>query len=199
MTTPGGWSTDSSGTGAQRYFDGLNWTEHQLTAPSPKRRVWPWILTGVIVQFLGLCGTVVVVGDHLEALHSLIHPDATITDGGLQFALTNFTNGALQDGPQPTGEYFLAHLTVTNSSQETQSFTVQNQKLIDAAGREYPAIGMVTELAWMDETKLVDIKPGATLKVILRFDGPKATKLTAIELHESESSTGARVSVRWPR
>jgi hypothetical protein len=67
--------------------------------------------------------------------------------------------------------------------------------LVDATGREYPAIAMVSESAPKTETTTLDFSPGVTLKVRVRFDGPRQTHLTAIELHDSASSAGARVSV----
>jgi hypothetical protein len=84
---------------------------------------------------------------------------------------------------------------VIDSGTEAQSFAVQNRKLIDAAGRDYPAMNMVAETSWKDETTTVDINPGATLKVVLRFDGPKSTKLEAVVLHGSTSSAGTRFNV----
>ena len=65
--------------------------------------------------------------------------------------------------------------------------------LIDAKGREYPAIAMVSEAAPKTETTTLNVSPGVTLKVRMRFEGPRQPRLTTLELHGSASSAGARV------
>lgn len=62
---PPGWYPDPSGAPGTRYWDGYQWT---VSPPRPgfvsarKRPVWPWILVGVVVLFLGGCGAMVMIG-----------------------------------------------------------------------------------------------------------------------------------------
>ncbi|MDT5358821.1 MAG: hypothetical protein QOC69_583 [Mycobacterium sp.] len=195
MTTPAGWYPDPSGAGGQLYFDGANWTDYQAVAPVQKRPVWPWILAGVLL-FFGGCGTVLVVGSYLGLGSSSTTHTATkgepVSDGTFQFVVTNFAKASFQEHPQPKGVYVIATLTVTNTGNQPHSFIVQNQKLIDAAGREYAADDMAA-YSTFQETTALDIAPGLTLNVSMRFDAPKGVKLTAIELHESASTAGATV------
>jgi hypothetical protein len=193
MTTPAGWYPDPSGAPAQRYFDGVSWTDHQVA--TPRRRVWPWIVPVVLVLFVGVCAAVLVVGDHLGSWSSLTHHGATARDGHVQFELVHFGPAELQNDPRPTGEYFLARCAVTNAGGDPLSFAASDQKLVDAAGREYPAMHMVDQASPRHETDVLTVGPGVTVKVIMRFEGPKHTELMAIEVHESSSSTGARVSL----
>jgi hypothetical protein len=77
---------------------------------------------------------------------------------------------------------------------EPQSFLVQNQKLIDKAGREYPAADMAAD-SLNQQTTILNMSPGLTLKVRMRFDVPMSAKLTSVKLHGSASSAGATVSL----
>lgn len=61
---PPGWYPDPSGAPSTRYWDGHQWTLAQ-SAPglAPRKRpVWPWILVGVVVLFLGGCGALIAMG-----------------------------------------------------------------------------------------------------------------------------------------
>ena len=58
---PSGWYPDPSGAPRQRYFDGKDWTEHYAPlatgaaplVPQPtKRKVWPWVVGGVVAILL---------------------------------------------------------------------------------------------------------------------------------------------------
>jgi len=99
---------------------------------------------------------------------------------------------SLQSDPQPTGVYFIAVVNVTNMGKEPRSFVVQNQKLINAAGRKYAAMS-ANVASTKQETKTVVVKPGQVIEVAMRFDVPTEPKVTAIELHESPTSAGAKV------
>jgi len=192
MQAQPGWYPDPSGADGERYFDGTDWTDRRAVTAVRKRRLWPWIVAGVLVLFFGLCGTAFVVGSHWGMWTDRVR---AVRDGQLEFVLTDFSKAELQDSPRPAGEYVLASVTVIDTGTEAHSFSVQNQQLIDATGRKYPAMGMVAETAWKHEVTTVDVKPGTSLKVVLRFDGPKATKLEAVEFHDSPSSAGARFNL----
>jgi hypothetical protein len=196
MTTPAGWYPDPSGAGGQRYFDGASWTDHQGVAPVRKRRVWPWIVTVVLLLLLGGCGTFLV--SERSSISSVISAARMATagdpvdDGSLRFVVTSVGKANIQSDPQPAGVYFIADVNVTNMGKEPRSFDVQNQKLINAAGRKYAAMSADVVAAKL-ETKTVVVKPGEVIEVAMRFDVPRQPKVTEIELHESPTSAGAKV------
>jgi hypothetical protein len=198
MTTPAGWYPDPSGSGGQRYFDGANWADSQAVTPVRKRLVWPWIVAGVLLLFFGGCGAVVMVGTHLSSLSWMAGAAAMgdpVSDGEFRFVVTHFSKASLQGDPPPRGEYVIAVVTVTNTGNEPRSLLVQNQKLIDVAGREYAGADMSADELHNQLTTALKMNADLTLTVRMRFDVPKGTKLMTIELHESASSAGTKVSL----
>lgn len=198
MSTPAGWYPDPSGSGDQRYFDGANWTSSQTVAPVRKRRMWPWIVAGVLVLSFGGCVAVLKGGTHLSCLSWLAGAAAKgdpVSDGQLQFVVTDFSRALLQGHPPPRGEYVIAVVTVTNTGNEPRSFLVQNQKLIDVGRREYAGADMSADELHNQLTTALKLNSGLSLTVRMRFDVPKGSKLMTIELHESASSTGAKAAV----
>jgi hypothetical protein len=139
--------------------------------------------------------TVFVVGEHMGACSVLTGQGAIAKDGDVQFALKDFYQGESRDAPQSLGKAFIATIAVTNSGNGPQSFAARDQKLIDAADREYPAMGMVARPSPKHETTTLNVDPGVTLDVLIRFEGLNSTKPAAVELHQSTSSTGARISL----
>ena len=92
------------------------------------------------------------------------------------------------------GEFIVITMSVTNIGNEAQNYFGQNQKVIDANGREYEAnsaAGM-----WMNTGLSImgDINPGNAIQVKIAFDVPPGTQATELELHDSMFSGG--VSVR---
>ena len=92
------------------------------------------------------------------------------------------------------GEFIVITMSVTNIGNEAQNYFGQNQKVIDANGREYEAnsaAGM-----WMNTGLSImgDINPGNAIQVKIAFDVPPGTRATELELHDSMFSGG--VSVR---
>jgi hypothetical protein len=123
---------------------------------------------------------------------------STVSDGKFQFRVTDV--GPLPAnwyGPAPTarGQWLIATMTVTNTGNEPQSFFVQNQKLIDADGREYAADTMASYAFNSNTTMVLDMNPGFTITAKVPFDVPPGTPVAAIEVHDSAFSGGARVKV----
>ena len=172
---------------------------HGATTPAPpprKRSVWPWMVAGVLFLVLvGGCGTFLVTeSDWGSNSNSSAGRGDSVRDGQFQFVVTDVAKAAVQADPRPKGEYVLVDITVTNTRNQPQLFLLHNQKLIDADGREYAPFGMAA-LRMDHETTILSIPPGVATLVMMRFDVPKGTKPMAIELHDSASSPGAKVSL----
>ena len=87
-------------------------------------------------------------------------------------------------------------MTVTNTGNEPQSFFIQNQKLIDSAGREFAADTTASyEMNPANNTMVLDMNPGFSVTAKVPFDVPPETPVAAIEVHDSAFSGGARVRV----
>jgi hypothetical protein len=86
-------------------------------------------------------------------------------------------------------------MTVQNNSNQPQSFFATNQKLIDTAGRQYAADGTAAIAMNPQDSMVVDMNPGFSVTVKVPFDMPPGTQPSAIEVHDSAFSGGARVQV----
>ncbi|HSS24918.1 MAG TPA: DUF4352 domain-containing protein [Mycobacterium sp.] len=92
------------------------------------------------------------------------------------------------------GEFVVITMSVANIGDQPQNYFGDNQKVIDATGREY---GAKTEAnMWMNTSTspLGAINPGNSIRVKAAFDVPPGTQPTVLELHDSMFSGG--VSVR---
>jgi len=49
---PRGWDADAAGAHASRYWDGQQWTEATAQHPRRQRRVWPWVIGGLIAIWM---------------------------------------------------------------------------------------------------------------------------------------------------
>jgi hypothetical protein len=167
------------------------WDAQGSTEPATarwKRLAWPWLVVGILLLVVvGGCGAFLVAESDWGS-NDAVH------DGQFEFFVTDFRKATVRTEPPPDGENFLALLSVTNTGTDPRPFVVGNQKLIDAAGHGYAARGMA-DLHLDHETTILEIPPGATTKLGIRFDVPIGTRLTAIELHESATSRGATIDL----
>ena len=200
MTTPAGWYPDPSGAAGQRYFDGVDWTEHRAAPTARRRRRWPWIVAAVLLLCFSGCGAFLV-AEH-RSISSLLSGDrlavfgqtdtgVPFDDGSLRFVIDSVGKASLQSDPQPTGAYYVVDVTVTNTGTGPRSLSARDQTWIDARNDEYAAVGMSVG-ASRQESRTVVVNPGQVVKVTLRFDVPKQRQASAIELHESATSAGVR-------
>jgi hypothetical protein len=73
---------------------------------------------------------------------------------------------------------------------------VQNQKLIDSAGRQYASDSSAAVFNPSNMVTVMDMNPGFTIDdVKVPFDVPPGTPITAVEVHDSAFSGGTRVTV----
>jgi hypothetical protein len=120
-----------------------------------------------------------------------------VRDGKFEFVVTDVSTPANWYGdPRPRGQWMIATMTVTNTGDKPQSFFVQNQKLIDTAGREYAADSMAAlSMNRDDNAMVIDMNPGFSITAKVPFDVPPGTQVSAVEVHDSALSGGARVKV----
>ncbi|MGV9636302.1 DUF4352 domain-containing protein [Nocardia rhamnosiphila] len=136
-------------------------TKPQYPVPYPqpprKSRTALWIALGVLGFFVLLCGGCAgIIADDTDNPSSTnvgagstpdrgdeIDPAGTeVRDGKFAFVVTQVDppvksvgNDFL--GTTAQGEFILLHIDVTNTSDQPQSYSGGNQKLIDAQGREF--------------------------------------------------------------
>jgi hypothetical protein len=205
---PPGWYPDPSGAPGQRYFDGARWTEHRSFTPQKSHagKTALWVTLAVVVLFFGGCATLIAIGANMDDSSSgggssgaVAGIGQNVSDGKFSFVVTEV--GPLPTnwyGPVPTprGQWVIATMNVMNTGNEPQSFFVDNQKLIDSVGREYAPDTMASYAMNSNATMVLDMNPGFTLTAVkVPFDVPPGTQVSAVELHDSAFSGGARVQV----
>lgn len=160
-----------------------------------KRLAWPSMVVGVLfLVVVGGCSTFLVAESDWGSSSNSTSRGDPVRDGQFMFVVTDFRKAGVQADPQPNGEYFVVMATVTNTGNEPHSLVLGYQKLIDAADHRYAPRGMAA-LRMDHETTILEIPPGASTKVGIRFDVPVGTQPTAVELHDSASSRGATIGL----
>ncbi|WP_280467108.1 DUF4352 domain-containing protein [Nocardia cyriacigeorgica] len=176
--------------------------------PRQKRRVWPWVLGGILASiFLLFGGCALLVGGAAhevakqESERTVAAPVGTeVRDGKFSFVVTRVDTPVKTVGDnqflqqQAQGEYILVHVEVTNTADRPQTYFGENQKLVDDQGRVF---GNDTRAEMnLNEHLASEINPGNKISVVLAFDVPEGTSPAAIEFHDSMFSGGARVAVK---
>lgn len=190
---------DPSGAPRQRYWDGQQWTGH-APWPAPKsHRIGLWIALGiaaVVVLLFGGCTAMVAIGSQLQKTADggeAASPGTPVLDGNFLFVVTDVSTPANGlSAPRPRGQWIIATITVRNIDEERQGFLACNQKLVDSAGHTYAA-DTAAAVAMNNGSMQIDMNPGAHITLNVPFDVPPGTQPTAIELHDSVFSGGARV------
>ena len=95
------------------------------------------------------------------------------------------------------GKYCVVGLQIRNIADDPQLFLGKAQKAYDAGGAEFGDDELAGLYVNRDtQTFLRKIDPGHKVTGKIVFDVPKATTLTAVELHDSPLSGGVRVTLR---
>ena len=95
------------------------------------------------------------------------------------------------------GQYCLLYVKVTNIGNEKQSLFSSNQKLFDAANKQYSADDVATTYAGpQGSTWYSDVNPGNSVEGVIVFDLPKDVAPTMAELHDSAFSGGVKVELK---
>ncbi|MBU6213246.1 MAG: DUF4352 domain-containing protein [Actinomycetales bacterium] len=127
----------------------------------------------------------------------------TVRDGKFEFKVNTVKCGIESVGSdftvaKPQGEFCKISITVTNIGNEAQMLLSSNQKMLDAAGREFEASSGDVFMA-DDSTRalfLSNINPGNSVTGPVYFDVPPGTAPDKIELHDSAFSDGTSVSLK---
>jgi hypothetical protein len=89
------------------------------------------------------------------------------------------------------GRFCLVGVSVENAGHHTQVLDGAAQRVVDTRGRAYPVAGRAE--AFLADPWGEAIPPGRTVRGVLPFDVPARTRLSALVMHESATSRGARV------
>jgi hypothetical protein len=125
---------------------------------------------------------------------------APVRDGKFEFTVTTIRSGVRQVGDtdfgvKAQGQFVLVSVTVENIGDEPQSLFGDNQKLFDAAGREYSADSEAAIYLEDSNSLWEEINPGNKVDGVIVFDVPKGTDPTRLELHDSLFSGGVEVTL----
>lgn len=163
-------------------------------SPAPRSKAWLWILVAVVAVpalFFGGCAAIIAVAtrNSPEELDTSTEwrPSAGIghevRDGQFAFVVQSVQPAVGRREPRPRGQSVVVTITVRNIGGEPHSFLVQNQKLIDAQGREYAA----------DTMAAMTMNPGLDVAARLPFDVPADVWPTELLLRDSAQSAGVTV------
>jgi hypothetical protein len=198
-----GWYPDPSGAPRQRYWDGQQWTGHAPPRPTLSRGGILLALAGAMVVallFAG-CSAMIVAGSKPHvADRDRFHgptgvPGSRLHDGDFEFMISEVSAPSTwRAEPRPRGVWIIATATVRNLDDESQEFAANNQRLIASDGHSYLA-DVHAAVAMNNSSMVIKVNPGADITMKLPFDVPEGTMPTAIELHDSVFSDGARVRV----
>jgi hypothetical protein len=198
-----GWYPDPSGAPRQRYWDGRQWTGHAPERATLSRKGL-WIAVSVIALialFFGGCTAMIAAGSksHAPTTDKFRGPTGVVGsalhDGDLEFVVSEVSTAANWRGdPRPKGQWIIATMTVRNLDDEPQEFAANNQRLLDSDGHVYAA-DTEAAVSMNKSSMVITMSPGESITMKLPFDVPAGTLPTAVELHESVFSEGARIQV----
>jgi hypothetical protein len=84
-------------------------------------------------------------------------------------------------------------VAVENAGEEARLLDDGAQRAVDTRGRAYAVAGRAAALLNDRTPTLGRIAPGTTVRGVLPFDVPRGTRLSALVLHDTPGSRGARV------
>jgi hypothetical protein len=126
----------------------------------------------------------------------------SVRDGKFAFTVTSVQppNKMVTDrlGVSETaqGEFVMVWVNVTNIGYAPRTLTVTDQFLISDKGQRFATSAATSSLKGSDQIFVEKINPGQTVyDAPLLFDVPAGTTMASIELHDSGSSSGAKVKL----
>jgi hypothetical protein len=167
------------------YWDGQGWGAPQVTTTTKRAnggKVALIVVAIVIALFaMGKCGS--------SDTKSSSSSSSSSRTSSRALAAT-----APAEPATPTAAAAGSAARVRNIGDEPQGYFGDNQKLIDASGREYGASSAAD--LWMNVDNVTgDINPGNSIQVSAAFDVPPGTAPTELEVHDSMFSGGARIGL----
>lgn len=125
-----------------------------------------------------------------------------VRDGKFGFVVTNVESGLSTIGKESSwfnqtaeGQFVIVYVDVTNTSNKPQFYSGTNQVLIDEQGREFTNDSSAEWKLEGDDKGSGDLNPGITRSTRVVFDIPVGAVPTAIEVHDSMFSGGARINL----
>ena len=124
-----------------------------------------------------------------------------VRDGTFEFVVTGIERpgktlpGKLNTTLTAQGEFVIVRVNVTNIGKAAQSADCKCQLLVNDRGEKFTPSPLI--LSTKDALKFVRrIEPGSTVKdIVVLFDVAAGTKVVHIELHDSTSTSGAKVKL----
>jgi uncharacterized protein DUF4352 len=94
------------------------------------------------------------------------------------------------------GEFCLVNVAVENAGRESRLLAGSEQRAVDSHRRSYPVDDRAAAFLNERVPSLLDEIPAATtVRGVLPFEVPAGTRLSALVVHESAASPGARISL----
>jgi Domain of unknown function (DUF4352) len=163
------------------------------------------LISGAALFGLGLTACAPLPSNGASGTHAASAPvGSAVRDGKFEFQVVNVKRAKTVSDPTGNpymtataqGEFIVITVSVSNIGDRPQSYFGNNQKVIDASGRQY---GANTEAdMWMNtgiSGVMGDINPGNSIQVKAAFDVPPGTQVAALEVHDSMFSGGVSVGL----
>ncbi|MFI6869712.1 DUF4352 domain-containing protein [Nocardia sp. NPDC050406] len=176
--------------------------------PRRKSRTVLWVILGITGGMILLCGGcfgILAMSDKdsapEKATAEVAPVGSAVRDGKFEFVVTGVDEPAGSVGDNPymkkdaQGVYIVVRVDVTNIGDKPQTYFGENQKLIDAQGKQFTNDSMA-EANINTNVIATEINPGNKVPVAIAFDVPAGTDPVAIEFHDSMFSGGARVALK---
>ncbi|BCB80957.1 hypothetical protein GCM10022251_60690 [Phytohabitans flavus] len=121
-------------------------------------------------------------------------------DGAFEFMVSRIDCGVAQIGDSfvnqtAVGQYCLAELSISNVGKRPATFADALQRAYGPGGVRYAADSAAGILANSEQQLFQNqINPGNRVAGVVVYDIPRDSRITALELHESEHTAGLRVT-----
>ncbi|WP_412541474.1 DUF4352 domain-containing protein [Longispora sp. K20-0274] len=127
-------------------------------------------------------------------------PLPPVRDGALEFTVAPGRCGVVRIGQvEAKGEYCTVRVAIRNTGDTSRKLPLAAQFSVASDNVRYPmdaaALAAGAAENGRDNPWTADIKPGETRPGMLVFDVPRRSKLISLELHESPTSPGAKVTL----
>jgi Domain of unknown function (DUF4352) len=174
------------------------------------KKAIPIVLVGGVFIGTGLTACVPLPSTSTSGVHatapasSQIAPaGSAVRDGKFEFQVLGITRAKTVSDPTGNpymtataqGEFIVITMSVANIGDQPQNYFGQNQKVIDAKGREYGANSEADMYMNTSNSVMGDINPGNSIQVKAAFDVPPGTQPAALEVHDSMFSGGVSVKL----